>query len=147
MRQHSEQERREGGQGPVQRHRQVHQGRRRGKLPQGQTIEQCITSDPKGKVAKAISKLQVEKCLAPPAFPNLVSTTDKQAIGDVMVAKELALIHALFGTDLDETIVSWVDNKDGGKCQAAVAKAAQKCQDTKLKEFRSCKKNALKGKD
>jgi hypothetical protein len=109
-----------------------------------QTIEACLTSDPKGKVAKAISKLQTEKCPSPPAFPPLVSTTDKQAIGDVMIAKELDLVHSLFGSDLNVSVVLWAGNKDGGKCQAAVAKAAQKCQDTKLKEFRSCKKNALK---
>jgi hypothetical protein len=108
------------------------------------SVEDCLTADGKGKVGKAISKLQTEKCLAPPAFPNLVSTTDKQAIGDVMIGKELDLVHSLFGSDLDESVVLWADNKEGGKCQAAVAKAAQKCQDTKLKVFRSCKKNALK---
>jgi hypothetical protein len=115
------------------------------KLPPGQTIEECIVSDPKGKVAKAISKIQTDKCPSPPAFPDLVSTTSKQVIGDLMVAKELALVHAIFGTDLDSGVIVNCDaDKPGCGCQAAVIKAAQKCQDTKLKEFGSCKKNALK---
>jgi hypothetical protein len=118
----------------------------KGKLLPGQTIEQCVVSDPKGKVDKAIGKIQTDKCPSPPAFPDLISTTDQQVIGDLMVAKELALVHAIFGTDLDESglIVSCDDDKPGCGCQAAVIKAAQKCQDTKLKEFGACKKNAIK---
>lgn len=109
------------------------------------TIEECLLSDRKGKVAKMISKIQTEKCPSPPAFPPLL--LDKNEIGDLMIGKELSLIHSVFGSDLDVVMVNKDDDKDGWKCQASIAKDVAKCQDTKLKEFRSCKKNALKGKN
>ncbi|MHC4067916.1 MAG: hypothetical protein ACYSUI_25925, partial [Planctomycetota bacterium] len=65
----------------------------------------------------------------------------------IMIDKELAMIHAIFGTDLDEVAVTKVDNKNGWKCQSAVAKAAGKCQDAKLATFNACKKDLLKAGD
>jgi hypothetical protein len=41
-------------------------------------------------------------------------------------------------------IVSTVMDKDGWKCQAAVAKAARKCQDAKLATYNRCKKDQLR---
>jgi cysteine-rich repeat protein len=109
------------------------------------TIEQCITSYPKSKVQKAISKIKTGDCPTPPAFP--VIDTDAESIGQTMVQKELDLIHTIFGSDLDAVIADATassEDKAAAKCQSAIAKAAAKCQDTKLKEFNACKKNALK---
>jgi pimeloyl-ACP methyl ester carboxylesterase len=108
------------------------------------TIEECITSDPKGKVQKAIGKIKVGDCPSPPPWPPI--DIDPNSIGDKMIAKELDLIHAIFGSDLDMVVVDMATQKDDAKCQQAIAKAVQKCQDTKLKEFNACKKNKLKGK-
>jgi hypothetical protein len=116
----------------------------KGKLS-GQTIEACITADNHGKVAKAKEKTLTKataKCPVPPDF----GATDPNTVNQVAVGKELALIHAIFGSDLDAAIIDQEIDKDGGKCQVAVAKAVQKCQDTKLKEFNRCKKDGLKGK-
>jgi cysteine-rich repeat protein len=109
------------------------------------TIEECITSDPKGKVQKAIGKIKVGDCPSPPPWPAI--DPNSTSIGDKMVQKELDLIHAIFGSDLDAVVVDMATQKDDAKCQQAIAKAVQKCQDTKLKEFNACKKNKLKGKD
>jgi hypothetical protein len=112
------------------------------------TIEECITSDPKGKVKKATDKL-AEKlgndCAAgPPAIPP-IDTTDPNALSEILIDKELAVIHTIFGTDLDAPglIVKKVDNKNSWKCQSAIAKAAGKCQDAKLASYNSCKKAEL----
>ena len=60
---------------------------------------------------------------------------------------ELDLVHAIFGSDLDATIILQSEEPSACQCQAALAKAAQKCQETKLKEFNRCKKQALRGRD
>ncbi len=107
------------------------------------SAETCITSDPKGKVAKAISKIKTSDCPggAPSFLPEL--KTSSSEIGDIMKAKDLKLIHAIFGTDLDVSIVDASVDKPGAGCQAAIAKAAGKCQDAKLSSFNSCKKDKL----
>jgi hypothetical protein len=64
-------------------------------------VEVCLTADLGSKVSDKIGKIKTTDCLTPPAFPNLISTTNKQTIGDLMIDKELALIHAVFGSDLD----------------------------------------------
>jgi len=108
------------------------------------TIEQCIRSDPKGKVSKAISKIKVSDCDPNgPLFPPI--DTDAGSIGQTMVQKDLDLIHSIFGSDLDSAIAE-VTQKAEGKCQSAIDKAVAKCQDTKLKVFNKCKKDGLKGK-
>jgi hypothetical protein len=117
----------------------------KGKLEPGQTIEQCITSDPKHKVQKAINKIKTSDCSSPPAFPAV--DTDKDSIGDTMAGMARDVIHAIFG-DLDSgVIVDAGADKPGAGCQAAIAKAVSKCQDAKLAVFNSCKKNKLKGKE
>ncbi|MEE8549819.1 MAG: DUF4215 domain-containing protein [Gemmatimonadota bacterium] len=112
----------------------------------GQTIEECTTADNKGKVAdakqKTISKV-ADKCSGPtPPF----GATDATTVNDAAMAKEILLIHDLFGTDLDQNIISKASDKAAHKCQIDVAKAAKKCQETKLKVFNKCKKDGLKGK-
>jgi hypothetical protein len=114
------------------------------------TIENCLTSDPKGKVDKASRKLsqKVGSACADSVLPVVppVEVDDPDGLSEIMIDKELAVIHAIFGTDLDATglIVKKVDDKLGWKCQSAVAKAAGKCQDAKLATFNSCKKAELK---
>jgi hypothetical protein len=113
------------------------------------TIEACITSDAKGKVGKAADKLndKVGKDCAGivPTIPP-IDVSDPNALSQIMIDQELAVIHAIFGTDLDAAglIVKKVDDKLGWKCQSAIAKAAGKCQDAKLAAYNSCKKVQLK---
>jgi pimeloyl-ACP methyl ester carboxylesterase len=114
----------------------------KGKLG-GQSIEECITADTDGKVAKAQKKTSDKapsKCTLAPDF----GATDPNTVNRVAVEKELSLIHTIFGSDLDVVILDASVEKDGAKCQVDVAKAVQKCQDTKLKEFNKCKKSSLK---
>jgi DNA-binding beta-propeller fold protein YncE len=116
----------------------------KGKLS-GQTIEACTTADNHGRVAKAKQKTLSKapaKCAVAPDF----GATDPNTVNQVALGKELSLVHEIFGSDLDAAIIDQGIDKDGGKCQVAVAKAVQKCQDTKLKEFNRCKKDGLKGK-
>jgi hypothetical protein len=116
----------------------------KGKLPQSQTIEQCMAAD-HDKVADAKAKTHAKagKECVEPDLPDF-GATDPNNVNEVAVEKELDLIHDLFGSDLDDVIVKQTDVKAGAKCQIDVAKAVQKCQDAKLKEFTKCKKSGLK---
>jgi len=109
----------------------------------------CITSDPKGKVAKQVGKLVSKvgsKCPGNPAFPLLdVSLTDQ--MNALAIAKELAIIAAILGTDLNGAIVDCDTDKDACKCQQSVIKQVFKCQKAKLGDFIACKKDELKGKN
>jgi hypothetical protein len=110
-------------------------------------IELCLTSDLKGKVGKTADKLNQEvraDCAeGPPAIPP-IDTSDPNALSQIMIDKELALIHAIFGTDLDQVVFTKDDDKDGWKCQSAIARAVGKCEDAKLASYNSCKKDQLK---
>jgi hypothetical protein len=110
------------------------------------TIEECLTSDRMAKVAKAKQKTIDGETARCDVTPDLFAT-DAVTQNATMMQKELALIHNLFGSDLDETIIKRADDPERAKCQLAVAKAAKKCMDAKLKEFNKCKKNGLKGKE
>ncbi len=116
----------------------------KGKLG-AQTIEGCLTSDPKGKVQKASGKLATQlasKCK--PAYDH--TPTDPNFLIDRTLQKELELLHWWFGSDLDSVIGSQTSSigKLVAKCQLDVAKAGQKCQDAKLKVYNKCKKDRLK---
>jgi cysteine-rich repeat protein len=118
----------------------------KGKLG-AQSIEECSTSDNKNKVDDATDKtLSKERIRC--RFPDLpdLGYTSGANVNQVAIGKELALIHEIFGSDLDASIISEADNQDASRCQVEVAKATQKCQDAKLKAFNRCKKNGLKGK-
>lgn len=111
------------------------------------TVEECLAVDRKGKVAKAKSKIKVSDCDPNrPEWPAL--ETDPDEILEHAIAKELWLIHEIFGTDLEGTFVKADKavecSKDSSKLQAKVAKGIGKLISAKLKTFNACKKNALK---
>jgi hypothetical protein len=110
------------------------------------SAQACLNS-PDEKVDKSKTKARQKaaaKC-APGQEPDF-GATDPNTQNDVMVAKELALMFDIFGSDLDVAIVVGDTDKDRSGCQMEVVKGATKCQDTKLKVFNGCKKDALKGK-
>jgi cysteine-rich repeat protein len=110
----------------------------------GQPIEDCLTSDPSGRVAKAKAKTNVTEIASCIANPPGFGARDADTVNEVAVRKEIELIDDLFGSDLDAVIFKKSDNKDASKCQQAVEKAMQKCTQAKLKEFAKCKKIGLK---
>ncbi len=103
----------------------------------------CVTSDPRGKVAEAISEIKTGDCVGVPAGLFGLDI-DSASIGATMTAKSLALLADLFGSDLDGAVVLASADKPGSRCQTAVLKAAGKCQVTKLKEFARCQRKGLR---
>jgi hypothetical protein len=107
-------------------------------------IEDCLTSDPRGKVAKAKLKTvlgEMQDCIAnPPGFAASSAAT----VNEVATRKEIDLIHDIFGSDLDAAIVHSAEDKNAFGCQQAVAKSVNRCRDTRLKEFNKCKKMGVR---
>ena len=112
------------------------------------SAEACLSQDVKGKLAKASAKAASKissRCAQPPSFGQ----SDPNAIIDIAVQKELDLVHDIFGSALNGVdklgpLVLEADDKERAKCQLDGLKAAEKCQVAKLKQFISCKKEALK---
>jgi len=119
-------------------------GRRAKGLLDG-TIEHCMTADAKGKVAKAVEKiLAKEDAKCSDTLPDFAYTSGSIAAA-AAIDKEISLIHSIFGSDLDASLVLAFFNKNASRCQADVLKTAQGCQSAKLKAFNRCKKDAIKG--
>ncbi len=108
------------------------------------TIEECLGTDPKGKVGKATTKTATDETKNCGDTAPDFGSTDSATINSTAIQKELDLIHNVFGSDLDLVIAIEASDKPTSKCQQSVAKSIKKCQGAKLKEFNKCKKSGLK---
>ena len=112
----------------------------------GGTIEACISNTStfgSDKVERAKQKT-IDKANARCSQVPGLGPTDPDTVNAAATAKELDLIHGLFGQDLDTAIIDFAFDVDASGCQLAVAKAAKRCQDARLKVFNACKKAGLK---
>ena len=106
-----------------------------------QSPEVCIADDPGGKlgdtVVKSIAKTN-DKCAAgfPPFGTSLPATAMTEA-----VLVQFDLMHQSIGPDLDVNLIATAQDS---KCQAKVAAALLKCEDTRIKEYLKCQKLGLK---
>ncbi len=104
------------------------------------TIEQCMTSDRRGKVARAAAKTRTgaaNKCEVEPDF----GSTDPNTVNQEAIALMLDLVHELLGPDLDAFIFPIGQTS---KCQEALAKRANRCATTMIGEYSRCKRTQLK---
>jgi cysteine-rich repeat protein len=108
------------------------------------SIETCVNSDLKGRVAVAVADTELSeigKCIEePPAF----GATDAVTVNDSGIRNEIELIHDVFGPDLDAVIIAAAQNKPGFNCQKTVVKMLTKCQEVKLRQFNKCKAKGLR---
>jgi hypothetical protein len=112
-----------------------------GKLPAGQTADQCIAGDPDGKITRARAatvKVAAKKCTSLPDFGPTTSDAINDGFARVVDAP------ALFGADLDAALANAKTDKAGAKCQAAVVKGWTKTTLARLKEFVCCAQAGLK---
>ena len=117
------------------------------------TIEECTTADARGKVGKAAAKVSSgfdKKCPATleAGYPSFGSGDPATVVADVQlsaVAKELNIIHRVFGADLDAAVVTEADDAASAGCQRAIGLATNKCQKRLLSEYGKCNKKGLKG--
>lgn len=128
----------------------------RGKLPENQTITECLTADAKGKIAIAANKIKVAqegeigdpaktKC---PEQPNF-AYVDDATIATAVTASARDFLGDILGPDTDATAIDLTDKslKKAGVCQQAMVKTADKILLFQMKEFTACKKLHLKSSD
>ncbi len=108
------------------------------------TAQDCLTADRKNKISKATGKtvtLESKKCTgSPPAYGYTGSATTNQSAID----QEVALTTDVFGTPIDNALVSSSTDKAMATCQAVVVKAYEKYGSIYFKDFTICKKTELK---
>jgi cysteine-rich repeat protein len=119
------------------------------RLGPGGTIEGCIADDPRFRVARQEQKnieREARRCDATvPSF----GATDVATVNAAAKDQEHALIHDIFGVNIDAAVV--VAGAEGSpetvtsKCQEKIAAQTQRCMDTRLREFNKCKLNGLRG--
>jgi cysteine-rich repeat protein len=134
----------------------------------GKAITRCIKDGSKGNLS---GQDPIETCLAGnnakvenakqrtnrkydaqcvPADPPDFGPTNPDTVNQAAMEKELSLIRAIFGSDLDAVIVRTddpgrADARAEARCQVAAAEQARKCQHSKLMTFIACKKDGLNG--
>jgi hypothetical protein len=116
------------------------QDRTKGKL--STSVEECAASDPKGKVAKSLDKLEdvaAEECSEEQAF-GFVSA---EVSGAAAVESASHLVFEIFGRDVDAAIPATKAERALARCQLGVLKAVEKCQKAQRKEFIRCKDDNL----
>lgn len=118
----------------------------KGKLPAGQSADQCLLADAKGKVDKATAKIAADftgKCGTLPPFGLPIGSVSAQ-ITDLTLDQSFNLLADVFGASLSTAAADCGADRALCKCQQAVGKAYEKLAATKRKEFVKCKKAALK---
>lgn len=119
-----------------------------GKLPPGQTADQCLSADPKAKLSKAQGKTVAnfaKRCAGNlPPFGIPAATAAAAAANDAAVEFSRALNADLFGGLLAPAVIACADDKAGCKCQQSIAKLSEKLAATAIKQFVKCKQGALR---
>ena len=105
------------------------------------TVAQCAAPAASIKVQKEVDRSLAnanKRCVgAPPSFgPPSISNHPTAA-----VQAGTGTLADLFGPAVEGTLLT---DKDGNRCQDQVHKAVLRCEDTRLKEFLTCKRNAMK---
>jgi len=108
-----------------------------------ESAESCVAADATGKIAKARAKtadLAARRCVELPDFgyagPDLVAGAGEDA--------SLGWFTDLFGVAFDGAILPDAGDRLAARCQQAVAAAARKCFDARLKELARCAHTGLK---
>jgi hypothetical protein len=110
-------------------------------------IERCVgdtSTFGDDEVAEAKDKTlerAAGRCTMPPDF----AATDAGIVNEVGVWMQTTLVHDVLGSPLDRVVIPKEADRDGTKCQRKVAKRVMRCLERRLKEFRRCVNNGLKG--
>jgi cysteine-rich repeat protein len=107
-------------------------------------VEDCVLS-PANRVASMWPTIQAHAdgslCASnPPPF----GFTDADSVFQGGVREGLALVHDLFGFDLDRTVINNETDRPAAACQQAIQRGAIKCLDERMKGFYSCKKRRFR---
>jgi len=112
----------------------------RGRLPAGQSVEQCVQADASGRIEEArVTTLVAEArwCVAPPPLGPT------GALAANAILDDLDQIAALFGPDAAGALADGGTTPGGASCQLAVVRGAGRVAVAKLREFNRCAERGL----
>jgi hypothetical protein len=117
-------------------------------MGQPTATEDCVNNDAHDKLVKNKDKTtadDAEYCggLATPNYGH----TDAMTVNDAAVNAERALIHDIFGADLDANLFEKDPNADQANCQRGVHKRVEQYAVTLSSVFRKCKNETLETAD
>jgi cysteine-rich repeat protein len=117
------------------------------KLGTPATAQDCLTNDPRGKLARAAAKTtsgETKKC--DPADLPTFAYTDAATVNSAAMGEVVALVADLYGPDLDLAVIDKGADKIGARCQLELSKRSGKLLDTLFKLTTKEKKKLLAGK-
>jgi len=107
----------------------------------GQTPEECLASDPKGKLEKTatkeVSKI-AKKCGG--GFPDFGVSNVPAAIGRTILM-QFGLVHGSLGPNLNQNLIATALD---ARCQSKVTAALLKCEEARQNEYAKCQNAGLK---
>lgn len=106
------------------------------------TADECITSSPNAKMLKVMEAFNKVDDSCPIPRPGFGYNSDDNASVS-MFKYTNALMHDVFGADLDAGLVRCETDETACSCQQGVAKAVEKLVSLETKMFLSCHKNVL----
>jgi hypothetical protein len=112
----------------------------RGKLPPGQTADDCFAADADGRIANARLKTETiaaRKCTETPSFGASAPTIVNDAFETLRVAAKL------FGASLDGAVIDAESSSVGAACQKAAIKALTHSLVARLDAFNACARKGL----
>ncbi len=112
-----------------------------GRLPAGQSAEDCLSADNRRRVAKAHAKTEAteaRKCTEAPDF----GARDADEVNAAFAT--LASVTDVFGDDLDVALAVGVGSKATTKCQREAAKHMLTTLTDRLKRFNKCSATGLR---
>lgn len=112
----------------------------RGRLPVGQTLEQCALADADGRIAQARITTEVAEarwCVGPPPF----GPRDAEAVNHLIDG--LFQVRAVFGPDAASVLGASAGDARRGSCQLAIVRGMGRIAVAKLREFNRCAESAL----
>jgi len=116
-------------------------------LPAGQTADECVLADARGKVAYAAAKTTAafgDLCTATPPTFGLPTGTVAAVINAAARDQSLSLLADVFGASLTNAAIACATDAAACRCQQALAKEYEKVAAAELKVFLKCKKVTLK---
>jgi len=114
-------------------------------------IAACVAADPSGKITRAHRRALAanqRKCAGADrrgiAKDPLALGSDPGGLTQVRNILLTAALEAIFGNDVDGTVVDAATDKQSSRCQEQVATKVARCHDALVAEFVRCKKDALR---
>lgn len=105
------------------------------------TPEDCMQSDPSGKLQQATDKaIQIINLKCAGGLPGFGTSTVNPALVTAVLGQS-ALMHGVITNDLDTGLMT---TPGGASCQAQTAAALLKCSDTRIKDYLKCQKQGLR---